>query len=292
MEKKLDFDDVLIVPRISNVSSRAEVDVTLGNRDGAPIVPIIAANMYHIGTLNVASILSKYGILTALVKGVKTTPELYDWTFETFGMDEPLLSNKFICLDVANGYLTKFHDRVKRCRDLYPTSVIMAGNVVTPEGVECLVKAGADIIKVGLGSGGACTTRLKSGVGYPQLSAILECSKVARRYGAFICSDGGHRTPGDIVKSFVGGADFVMLGGMFAGTDETGTTFYGNASKQAQGTLEKYRAEEGRILQVPYRGKLEDVVQDILGGIRSACTYVGAKDLYELKEKATFVRVQ
>ena len=304
LPRKLDFDDVLIVPKPSSVASRQDVVLQRPFKfpyyDAElvlPVIPIIAANMYNIGTLSVAKKLLKHNIMTALVKEQKvlTRPgyrEIVDgYVFETYGIEKKTITWPLICLDVANGYLNSFVDTVKYYRDFSPYIVIMAGNVVTPEGAERLVEAGANIVKVGLGSGAACTTRLKTGVGYPQLSAVLECAPVIHSRGAYLCSDGGHRTPGDVAKSFVAGADFVMLGSMLAGTDETGDRLYGNASKAAQGTLEKYRAEEGREIGIPYKGTLDEVVQDLLGGLRSACTYVGASNLVELREKGSFVRI-
>lgn len=292
MKLNLDFDDVLIVPQPSNVNSRA--DVTLerafhfkagGHWYG---IPVIAANMQNIGTWNVAKILAKHHMLVALVKGLPLTYSGKN-VFNTFGIcDCDGVKGGYICLDVANGYTTQFRGFVNVVRREFPTSIIMAGNVATAEGVENLAKAGADIIKVGLGSGAACTTRIKTGVGIPQLSAVLDCVSAAKDFGVYVCSDGGHRTVGDVAKSFAAGADFVMLGSMFAGTEETGRWLYGNASRQVQGQLEKYRAEEGAAIAHPLRGSLDDVVLDILGGLRSACSYVGAANLKELQEKAEF----
>jgi GMP reductase len=216
-------------------------------------------------------------------------------------------SLRFICVDVANGYSEKFVDFVKATRNKYPDKVIMAGNVVTGEMVEELLLAGADIIKVGIGPGSVCTTRVKTGVGYPQLSAIIECSDAAHGLGGQIISDGGCKVPGDVVKAFGGGADFVMLGGMLAGHEESGgeliekegkkyKLFYGMSSETAMtkyaGGVADYRASEGKTTQIPYRGNVTDTVQDILGGLRSACTYVGARSLKELSKRTTFIRVE
>jgi len=213
---------------------------------------------------------------------------------------------KFICIDVANGYSEHFVDFVKGIRDQYPDKVIIAGNVVTGEMVEELLLAGADIIKVGIGPGSVCTTRIKTGVGYPQLSAIIECADAAHGLGGQIISDGGCATPGDVAKAFGAGADFVMLGGMFAGHDESGgelieegenkfKQFYGMSSETAMnkhsGGVANYRASEGKTVKVPYRGSIENTLKDILGGIRSTCTYVGAVRLKELTKRTTFIRV-
>ncbi|MBS1655817.1 MAG: GMP reductase, partial [Bacteroidetes bacterium] len=215
-------------------------------------------------------------------------------------------SLRFICIDVANGYSEKFVDFVKATRNKYPGKVIMAGNVVTGEMVEELLLAGADIIKVGIGPGSVCTTRVKTGVGYPQLSAIIECSDAAHGLGGQIISDGGCKVPGDVVKAFGGGADFVMLGGMLAGHEESGgeliekegkkyKLFYGMSSATAMnkyaGGVADYRASEGKTTEIPYRGYVTETIQDILGGLRSACTYTGAKVLKELSKRTTFIRV-
>ena len=216
----------------------------------------------------------------------------------------PLL--KFICIDVANGYSEHFVNFVQQTRKQYPDKVIIAGNVVTGEMVEELLLAGADIIKVGIGPGSVCTTRVKTGVGYPQLSAIIECADAAHGLGGQIISDGGCITPGDVAKAFGAGADFVMLGGMLAGHTESGgelieingekfKQFYGMSSTTAMekhvGGVAEYRASEGKTVQVPFRGDVEVTLKDILGGLRSACTYVGASRLKELTKRTTFIRV-
>ena len=213
---------------------------------------------------------------------------------------------KFICIDVANGYSEHFAEFVKQTRAQYPEKVIIAGNVVTGEMVEELLLSGADIVKVGIGPGSVCTTRVKTGVGYPQLSAIIECADAAHGLGGQIISDGGCTSPGDIAKAFGAGADFVMLGGMLAGHDESGgemiekngkpfRKFYGMSSATAMekhvGGVAEYRASEGKTVEVLYKGSVENTLQDILGGLRSTCTYVGAKRLKELTKRTTFIRV-
>lgn len=213
---------------------------------------------------------------------------------------------QYVCIDVANGYTESFVAFIKKVRATYPELVIMAGNVVTGDMTEELILAGADIVKVGIGPGSVCTTRKMTGVGYPQLSAIIECADAAHGLGGRICADGGCTVPGDIAKAFGAGADFVMLGGMLAGHDEAGgetveqdgktfKKFYGMSSKSAMdkyaGGVAKYRAAEGKTVLIPARGPVEGTVQDILGGVRSACTYVGAHRLKELTMRTTFVRV-
>jgi GMP reductase len=213
---------------------------------------------------------------------------------------------EYVCIDVANGYHENFVTFVTRIRTAYPRLVIMAGNVVTGEMTEELILSGADIVKVGIGPGSVCTTRKMTGVGYPQLSAVIECADAAHGLSGLICADGGCSTPGDVAKAFGGGADFVMLGGMFAGHDESGgerierdgksyQRFYGMSSKAAMqrysGGVAGYRAAEGKEVLVPYRGPVAETAQEILGGVRSACTYVGARRLKELSKRTTFVRV-
>jgi GMP reductase len=213
---------------------------------------------------------------------------------------------QFICIDVANGYSQHFVDFLQRAREAFPGKTICAGNVVTGEMVEELILSGADIVKVGIGPGSVCTTRVKTGVGYPQLSAVIECADAAHGLGGQIVSDGGCAVPGDIAKAFGGGADFVMLGGMLAAHDEcegkvieengeSFMLFYGMSSESAMkrhvGGVAEYRAAEGKTVKLPLRGPVADTARDILGGLRSACTYVGAERLKELTKRTTFIRV-
>ena len=289
----------MIKPQVTEVMSRSDVDLIRQieiKGELIEVVPIIAANMVNIGTPNVAKQLwYDHGCLTALQKGTPVDNETKDFCFQTIGLyDNPrklYCDLDFISIDVANGYMSGFVDFVEIVRYANPDSYIMAGNVATVEGAHKLFEVGVNCVKVGIGPGAACTTRVKTGVGYPQLEAVMECAELAEEYNADICSDGGHKTPGDVAKSFAAGADFVMLGTMLAGTNETGDFIYGNASKDAQGKLAHYRAEEGRRLQVEHKGSLYDVMQDILGGLRSACSYSNAYDLQEFKEKAQLIKI-
>jgi GMP reductase len=201
----------------------------------------------------------------------------------------------FLCLDVANGYSQPFATAVEQLRVQYPTYIIIAGNVATPEMTEELILRGADIVKVGIGPGKACETRTVTGVGYPQLSAVMECADAAHGLNGHIIADGGCETPGDVAKAFCAGADFVMLGYMLAGHDETGAEFYGMSSKKAQkkynGAVLEYRASEGTEMTIEPRGSLADTVQQILGGLRSAATYIGAIEIKHMPKCATFLRV-
>lgn len=330
---KLGFKDVMIRPKRSTLSSRSQVNLDreftfLHSNYKWKGVPIMAANMDTVGTFDMAIELSKQKIFTAIHKhytvkewhnfmqtnGNKITDYIAVST-GTSQIDSKKIAEifkqnpalKFICIDVANGYSEHFVKFVKQTRKQYPDKVIMAGNVVTGEMVEELLLAGADIIKVGIGPGSVCTTRVKTGVGYPQLSAIIECADAAHGLGGQIVSDGGCKIPGDIAKAFGGGADFVMLGGMLAGHTESGgetveikgekfKQFYGMSSETAMnkhvGGVAEYRASEGKTVQIPYRGAVENTVQDFLGGLRSTCTYVGANRLKELTKRTTFIRVQ
>lgn len=330
---KLGFKDVMLRPKRSTLSSRSEVSLLrefhFKNADTDwEGVPVVAANMDTVGTFEMASALAPHGLITAVHKHYSV--DAWNTFFQSAvpglaehvavstgtGKDDALKlqqiidavpSLRFICIDVANGYSQHFVDFVKRTRQRFPGHIIMAGNVVTGEMVEELILAGADIIKVGIGPGSVCTTRIKTGVGYPQLSAIIECADAAHGLKGQIISDGGCRVPGDVVKAFGGGADFVMLGGMLAGHDESGgelveeegkkyKLFYGMSSTTAMqkyaGGVAEYRASEGKTIKLPFRGGVNDTVLDILGGIRSACTYVGASSLKELTKRTTFIRVQ
>ena len=318
---KLDFSDVLISPKRSQLTSRKDADLTRQftfkhSTHEWSGVPIIASNMDHTGTVAMAHVLMEYPMLTALCKFVESTE--WGWNkniIRTIGLDQnlddlPYDDSIWICLDVANGYTERFNDYVALMREHEATKdkIIIAGNVCTPEATEQIILEGADIVKIGIGPGSVCTTRKMTGVGYPQLSATIECSDAAHGIGGHIITDGGCTVVGDIAKSFGAGADFVMLGGMLAGhwecawDDEeedpevTGTmTFYGMSSEEAQikyyGEKKSHRASEGKKVQVPYKGPVKNTVEEILGGLRSACTYAGAKNLKSLSKCTTFVKV-
>jgi GMP reductase len=319
-EVKLDFCDVLIKPKRSQLNSRKDVDLHREfkfkhSKKTWKGVPIIAANMDGVGTVSMHNSLYSYDCLTALNKFVD--PLRYPVSknvMVTFGIgDEEKISKQidfssvnWICLDVANGYTERFVRYVSEMRRKFPDQIIIAGNVVTAEMTEQLILAGADIVKVGIGPGSVCTTRKMTGVGYPQLSAIMECADAAHGLGGHIVADGGCTVPGDIAKAFGAGADFVMLGGMLAGHDESEgkkilhgdefvIEFYGMSSKEAQekhrGGMENYKASEGKVVRIPYRGPVKNTIEEILGGVRSACTYAGARSLKALPKCTTFVRV-
>tara|TARA_Y100001970_G_scaffold290123_1_gene422687 strand:+ start:3755 stop:4792 length:1038 start_codon:yes stop_codon:yes gene_type:complete len=329
-ELKLDYSDVLFRPKRSTLKSRKEVDLLRtykfkhSNREWNGI-PIIASNMDGVGELKVASSLAKFKIVTALTKqhgleDINSFLEIKDifnhvalscgTSNESYERLQKIVSNhtyiQFICIDVANGYSENFSNFVSSVREKYPSKTIIAGNVVTADMTQELILSGADIVKVGIGPGSVCTTRIQTGVGYPQLSAVIECADAAHGLGAHIIADGGCTCPGDVAKAFGGGADFVMLGGMLAGHNEGGgkviskngqdyIEFYGSSSEEANakhyGGLADYRSSEGKKVSILYRGKIEETIKDILGGVRSSCTYVGAQSLKQLSKCTTFVRV-
>lgn len=299
---KLDFSDVLLKPKRSTITSRKEIDITrtfkfkYSHREWTGI-PIISSNMASVTTSEVARAMKKHNMLSCRPKHLQW-PSQDSSVISSFGLDEiiPYTSSPFVCLDVANGYLEVVIERTKELRAKFDSSVILiVGNVVTAEQTEALILAGADIVKVGIGSGAACSTRIKTGVGMPQLSAVIECADAAHGLSGHIISDGGCVVSGDIVKAYAGGADFVMLGGMLSGCDENGTEFYGSSSKRGNietaGGLKNYRASEGWELKIPPKGSLEGVLQDIEGGLRSACSYIGARQLKNLPKCSTFVMV-
>lgn len=357
---KLDYSSVLIRPKRSTLGSRKSVDLHRGFnfRNYKPVtdqpeqkhwrgVPIMASNMDGVGTFEVADKLAQDGMFTCLVKTYSAMqlvgffddpdkPQRKEFVAYSMGITEEDHDKfrlvyeqapdiKYVCIDVANGYSERFLEFVKQFRTLYPHIVIIAGNVVTADQTQELILNGADIVKVGIGPGSVCTTRIKTGVGYPQLSAVIECADAAHGLGGHIIADGGCTCPGDVAKAFAGGADFVMLGGMLAGHDEGGgevitkhfangeatkldngnflphyeekqfVQFYGMSSKAANDKhfegLKEYRASEGRDVLVPYRGELKNTLQDILGGLRSTCTYAGAARLKHLSKCTTFVLV-
>ena len=330
---KLDYSDVLIRPKRSTLKSRKEVDLirTMSFKNSEQIyqgTPIMASNMDGVGTFEMADELAKLNIFTCLVKTYKTM-ELVDFfdsaDLEIFtrrkqnvamsiGTSENDLEKfrnvyemtdgklKYLCVDVANGYTEMFSDFIYELRCFHPELVIIAGNVVTGDMTQELLLNGADIIKCGIGPGSVCTTRIQTGVGYPQLSAVIECADASHGLGGHIIADGGCTCSGDVAKAFGGGSDFVMLGGMLAGHDEGGgevvdnmIKFYGMSSETANdkhfGGLKDYRASEGKEVSIPYKGNIASTIQAILGGIRSACTYIGAGKIKDLPKSTTFVRV-
>jgi len=335
---KLGFQDVLIRPKRSQLRSRKDVNLNrtykfLHSNKTWTGIPIVAANMDTTGTFEMAREFAKQKMMVAVHKHYsleqwhefmateeKDNAEIFNFIAVSSGTSDrdfqklvELLKAypkqlSFICLDIANGYSEHFAIFIKKVRKEFPEHIIMAGNVVTQEMTEQLLLSGADIVKVGIGPGSVCTTRKKTGVGYPQLSAVLECADAAHGLGGLIVSDGGCTMPGDFSKAFGAGADFVMAGGVFSGYDESGgdliikggrkfKQFYGMSSAVAMnkhsGGVKNYRASEGKCVLVPYKGSVtDDCLMTLLGGIRSTCTYVGARSLKELSKRTTFIRVQ
>ena len=345
-EIKLDYKDVLIRPKRSTLRSRKQVSLQRSYRfrnshQEWSGIPIMAANMDGVGTFSMAHVLSHLDLFTCITK--QNSPKDWyncfdgrsDYVAVSIGTNmaeyekakETIATNnlRWICIDIANGYSEHFVDFVRQVRKDYPRLNIIAGNVVTADMTQELILAGADVVKVGIGPGSVCTTRIQTGVGYPQLSAVIECADAAHGLGGHIIADGGCTCPGDVAKAFAAGADFVMLGGMFAGHNEGGgeivskcfktgertvyedgetggailqekkfVSFYGMSSDTAMnkhsGGVADYRSSEGRTVEVPYKGAVEITVKDILGGLRSTCTYVGAPSLKQLSKCTTFIR--
>jgi len=324
---KLDFCDVLIEPALGNVFSRSLVNLNIfcdiENCTHNVGIPIIAANMDSVGTMSMARVLCQYDCWTALHKHYtmdnlikffsEENPITLNRTFYSLGItDEDIekydqvckYSKKLVqhvCIDIANGYTKKFIDKIKKIKEINPTALIMAGNVVTPSGTVALIKAGVQIVKIGIGGGAACKTRSVTGIGYPQFSAVLECGQAAEDHNGMICSDGGCSSSGDIAKAFAAGSNWVMLGNMLAGHEESEMQcingeydFYGMSSDKAMNKYSHkhiYRASEGHELKIKAKGSVSSTIQEIMGGLRSACTYVGAKNLGELYYKSNFILV-
>ena len=364
---KLDYKDVLLRPKRSELTSRKEVDLmrefTFKNAGGEGAdpkgygwrgVPIVASNMDTVGTFETAKALAQHHMLTCISKhndikrwlhklngygvyksseqreggvwkhdrhsdnwqnriyehispsiGIKYDPNETDDIDYLNSIQWNFYHNRFVCIDAANGYTSRFCDFIKRVRDEHPALIIIAGNVVTGEMTEEIILSGADIVKVGIGGGSVCTTRIQTGVGYPQLSAVIECADAAHGLGGHIMADGGCVSAGDVSKAFCAGADFVMLGGMLAGhtesegqeeiiDDEKYKVFYGMSSDTAMnkyhGGVASYRSSEGKTVRIKHRGLIKNTIESILGGVRSTCTYIGARNLKDMPKCATFIR--
>lgn len=327
-EIKLDFCDVLLVPSLNSSKSRKDIDLfsTLKfNKAKISIscIPICAANMDGVGNFLIAKSMSSRSAITCLTK--KITHSIFNediyvknkFVFGTFGVDKKSLMHiqnydlmqyfDIICLDVANGYMSQFFDLISLVRERFPSIGIIAGNVVTPDGVEKISKSGADMVKIGIGSGSACTTRRVAGVGYPQMSAIMECKSSAVENMVLLMSDGGCVNPGDIAKAFAAGSDAVMLGGMLAGHDEGAEDsltvnkgsvkkfiFSGSSSSKSieENCLDfSYKTSEGRVVMIEPRGSIQTTMAHIEGGLRSACSYTNCNSIGELYLKSKIIRV-
>ena len=340
---KLDYSDVLLKPKRSTLESRREVELerTFTFYNSPKIwkgIPIFTANMATCGTFEMAKFLAPHKIITTFHKYYCTDDYIEffkefnnpDYIAYTLGIRDKdieelekmielrLINNfSFICIDVPNGYIRKFLQTISKIRQLCPEHIIIAGNVVSNEMTEEIILAGADIVKVGIGPGSACTTRRMTGVGYPQLSAVIECGDAAhglckydkegkKKGVGLIIADGGLVYPSCAAKAFCGGADFIMSGTLFSGFEQSaGETvekegkkfkeYFGSSSNKAMkefyGKKESHRASEGRYTLIPHKGDLGDFLQDLFGSLRSTGTYIGAKELKEFSKRATFIRV-
>jgi GMP reductase len=334
---KLDYQDVLLRPKRSTLVSRKDVLLErtftfYHSPKKWTGLPIMSANMATSGTFEVARVLSKYKMITTFHKyySVKDFEKFFktfnnpDYVCYTLGIrDKDIAQLKmmkrkkllekfsFICLDVPNGYLQGFLEVIKEVRKMCPKHIIIAGNVVTNEITEEIILAGADIVKIGIGPGAACTTRRMTGVGYPQLSAVIECADAAHgianeRGVGRIIADGGQQYPSDIAKAFCGGADFNLCGSLFSGFEQSGgetvikdgkkfKEYFGSSSNKAMrdfyGKKDIHRASEGRYTLIPHKGDMHDFIQDLMGSLRSTATYIGARQLKEFPKRATFLKV-
>ena len=330
-EKKLNFKDVLIVPKSSKINSRK--DVVLDTKILFPAsginwtgVPIMASNMDNVGTFEMGFALQNFHMTNAVskfynkdawVKSISNGLDL-EFNFITFGLQEiseidEIISYilqktnkniKTIVFDIPNGYIEKFSKIISEARKEFPKLGIIAGNVVTSEGVRLLMDSGADGVKVGIGSGGVCDTTETTGIGYPQLSAAIDCSLEVKKYNGFIVSDGGVKITGDISKAFAAGSGFVMLGSLLAAHKESMAPIirkdnknfrelYGMSSTQAMvkhyGGVADYRTSEGKLILVEDRGPVKHTLNKILGALRSTCTYINAKNIGEIYENSSFI---
>lgn len=330
--EELDYSDVLILPARSTITSRSEIvlerEITFKHSQRTwKGVPLACANMDNLASFQMADTLAKYKILTCLTKHYYShelvtyfNNPLTDLDYVSYSMgisdgDLNKFNNfkkevnevRFVNIDTPNGYMERFVDFCRNFKKENPLITIIAGNVCTGEMVEELALNGVDIVKAGIGGGAQCTTRMKSAIGRPMVSMILECADKAHHHGIQLMADGGITSPGDACISFAVGADFTMVGSQWSATLETGADiieedgkqfmmFYGMSSSEAQktheaGGLKSYRASEGRVSKIPYRGSIHPIIQDYLGGLRSCCSYTGSHTLKSLPKKATLVKV-
>lgn len=321
------FDDVLLVPGYNGIRSRQAVNTEVSMGNLRLQIPIISANMDTVTGFAMASEMSRLGGMGIIHRFMSIEDNVKEFLLAknqgapvgvSIGVSEEGMQRaealihagaQVICVDVAHGHSKMMNQTIRRLKEKYKDNIcIIAGNVATYAGADYLAAAGADIIKVGIGPGSVCTTRIKTGFGVPQLSAIFDCKKVDRP----LIADGGIRFPGDAVKALAAGASCVMLGGMLAGTDETPgeqheigrhpdgsaryvKVFRGMASKEAQedfmGAMADWKTAEGVSLEVPVKGPVMRIISDMMGGLRSGMTYCGALTLKELQRKAQFIEV-
>lgn len=326
----LSFDDVLLLPNYSDIR-KSQVDLTAGLTSGLKLqIPVISSPMDTVTEGKLALKLAKLGGLGLIhrnmtianqVKEVKTVKKEKQIVGAAVGVGEDLWSRiealikagiSVIVLDSAHGHSEFIVKTTREIKQKYPQIILISGNVGTAEGFEKLAQAGADAVRVGLGPGSICTTRIVSGVGVPQFSAIKECARVSLKYQVGLIADGGIRSSGDIVKALAAGAWTVMLGRLFARTDEAPGKkvvkdgkkykYYrgmgsvaamraGSASRYSQDIKNKRLVAEGVEGLVEYKGSLEEYLYQILGGVKAGFVYTGAKDIKSLWEKAKFIKI-
>lgn len=321
----LTFDDVLLVPAYNGIRSRNMVTTSVKVGGRLFDIPIVSSNMDTVTGEKMAGLLAGQGGLALLhrFQSIDDNIKMFKAVNDPkhvgisigIGADgmaraEALMAAgaEIVCVDVAHGHSKEVNRTIKDLRAKFGDNIlIIAGNVATYAGADYLAAAGADAIKVGIGPGSVCTTRMKTGFGVPQLTAIVDCSKVDRH----VIADGGIRYPSDAVKALAAGADMVMIGGLLSGTDETPgdviekkgpdgvikrfKRFRGMASKEAQedfmGLMQDWKTAEGVALEVPSKGSAKAVLMDLMGGIRSGMTYCGAIEIRDLKRKAQFMEI-
>lgn len=318
----LTFDDVLIVPAKSDVRSRRDPQLTSQLTKNFQIeTPIISANMDTITESDMAIAMNKMGGIGIIHRFMNIEQQIDEVKkvaksgakiiSASIGVGDDFKQRtkslidagvNILTIDIAHGHSVQMMETMKWLKDTYPKVDLIAGNLATPEAARDLIEAGADAIKVGIGPGSMCTTRIITGCGIPQLTAIALCAEVASDYKVPVIADGGMRTSGDLVKAFAAGASSIMLGSMLSGTIETpgeiknGRKQYrGMASKAAQvswrGGVPEGMAPEGESTMVNVKGHVKDVILEITGGIRSGMSYVNATSISEIKEKARFIEM-
>ena len=314
------FDDILLIPSYNHYESRRMVDISMTDRSGklSLDLPIMTANMDTITEAKMANFIGDKGGIGVLHRFMDIDENVAEWkkcnhkTFVSVGCTEAELERaralkdagaQYFCVDVAHAHAKYVGHTLKELRKILPEDCILAGNVATYAGADYLASCGADIIKVGIGGGSVCSTRINTGFGVPTLTSVKECARVDRS----IVADGGLKAPGDIVKALAFGADFVMLGSMFSGTGvtpgevitkEDGTqvkAYRGMASREAQddfmGYMPDWKTAEGVATEVPYREVEEAIVADIIGGLRSGLTYGGSANIRELQRKPNYTTI-
>ncbi len=314
------FDDVLLIPAYNHHESRRVVDISATDRLGklSLSLPVMSSNMDTITESKMANFMHSKGGIGVLHRFLDIEENIKEFhacegqVFVSLGCTTAELGRAealrdagaiFFCVDVAHAHAKYVGKTLKNLRQMLGSRCIMAGNVATYAGADYLASCGADIIKAGIGGGSVCSTRIKTGFGVPMLTCIQDCARTDRS----IVADGGIRTSGDIVKALAFGADFVMIGGMLAGTTPTPgeiiTNQHGNpvkryrgmASREAQedflGQMNEWKTAEGVSTEVPYRDTQDAIIADIIGGLRSGLTYAGADSITELQRKLNYIQI-